>query len=136
MFEIRMGDADVGSAAVKRNGLYYHISCTCKPPSKEIHRVIMGNGNVKKDLGICVPAGDVFTLFARIPIKCFQGDGFTFELVRAVKGEFVVSSNMPFSHLDKLETARLQHTNGQTIIVIDSVPDPQDSDQTQEYPNR
>lgn len=136
MFEIHMGNAVVGSADVKRNGLYYHINCTCKPPSKEIHRVIMHDGSVQKDLGICVPTGNAFTLSARIPVKCFQGDGFTFQLVKIGKREIIVSSNMPFTHLDELESARLQHTNGQAVILIDSAPDPQDSGQIQEYQNR
>lgn len=136
MFEIRMGDAVVGSADVKRNGLYYHINCTCKPPSEEIHRVTMHDGSVQKDLGICVPTGNAFTLSARIPVKCFQWNEFTFELVRGTKGEYVISNNTPFTHLDKLESARLQHTNGQTIILIDSAPDLQDSGQIQEYQNR
>lgn len=119
MFEIRMGDAVVGSADVKKNGLYYHITCTCKPPNKEIHRIIMYDGSVQKDLGICVPAGNVFTLSARIPVKYFHGDDFTFELVPEAKGEYIISNNMPFDHLDKLETARLQYTNGQLKIITD-----------------
>lgn len=136
MFKIYMGDIDVGCAEVKRVGLYYHITCKCKPPSNQIHRIIIRNERFIKDLGICFPEGNEFRLFARIPVKCFQGDTFTFELVNSAKCEVVVSDNMPFAYLDKLETARLQLTNEQSIIVIDSVPSPQDSDQNQEYPNR
>ena len=119
MFDIHTGEVVVGSADVKRKGLYYHITCTCKLPSKEIHRVIMRDGCEQKDLGICVPTGNVFTLSARIPVKCFQGDNFAFELVRGTKGEYAISNNMPFPHLDKLEAARLQYTNGQSKIIID-----------------
>ncbi len=133
MFEIRTGTMAVGNAEVKRVGLYYHITCTCQPPSNEIHRIIMRNGNVQKDLGICVPSAGVFTLFKRIPVKCFPDATFTFELIDTAKESYIVRDNMPFAHLDKLESARLQNTNGQLSIIIDPVPDPQDSGQTREH---
>lgn len=136
MFEIHSNGVVVGSADVKRKGLYYHITCTCKPPSKDIHRIIMYSGSVQKDLGICVPSGNAFALSVRIPVKCFQEDKFTFELVRGTKGEYEIFDNMPFPHLDKLEAARLQYTNGQPRLIIDSAPIPQDSGQIPEHQNR
>lgn len=119
MFDIYLNSAVVGSADVKRKGLYYYINCSCKPPSNEIHRVIMCDTSYRKDLGICVPLGNVFTLSAHIPIKYFQGDEFTFELVRESKEEYVITNDMHFAHLDKLETARLYVANGQSRLIID-----------------
>ena len=136
MFNIRMGDAIVGRAEIIRKGLYYHITCTCNPPSNEIHRVIMTDGSVKRDLGICVPINDGFSLFARVSVKSFSQEQFHFELVNGSKGEFVVSNDAPFAHLDKLETARLQQTDGQFVIIINSILSQQDNGQIQKYPNR
>ncbi len=130
MFAIFAGNDIVGRAEVKQKGLYYHITCVCNPPTNGIHRIIMQENDIQKDLGICVPQGDEFTLFKRIPIKTFQGNDFMFQLVEPGKVAHIVSENMPFEYLDKLETARLQRTNGQLRIVIDSVPVPQDSDRT------
>ena len=90
MFDIHLNGAVVGSADVKRKGLYYYINCTCKLPSKEIHRVIMYDTSYRKDLGICVPLGDVFTLSAHVPAKNFQGDAFAFEVVRGAKEGYVI----------------------------------------------
>ncbi len=136
MFEIHMDNNVVGNATIYQTGLYYHIHCTCNPPSNEMYRIIMYNDSACVDLGICVPDGDVFTLFTRISAKSFRGDNFKFKMVRGVKGEYVVLANTPFEHLSRLETARLQKINGQLWIVTDSVPVPQDSGQSQEHPNK
>ena len=136
MFEIRMGNTVIGRADIRQRGLYYHVKCTCCLPNDQMYRILMRSDDVQKDLGICVPEGNAFTLFTRIPVKNFQGKNFSFEIVGRTKGEYIISDNMPFDHLDKLESARLQNTNGQIKIVIDSAPDPQDNGQTQEYLNR
>ena len=136
MFEIRMGNTVVGSADISQQGLYYHIKCTCHLPNDQMYRMLMRCGDVHKDLGICVPEGNVFRVFTRIPVKNFKGKDFTFEIVCGTKGEYIISNNTPFGHLDKLESARLQNTNGQIKIVIDSVPVPQDNDLNQEHLNR
>lgn len=119
MFDIRFNGTIMGNANVKQKGLYYYINCTCKLPNRELYRVVMYDKSFRKDLGICVPHGDEFTISTRVPAKCFQGDVFTFELVREAKGEYVISDNMHFTHLDKLETARLYVANGQPRLIID-----------------
>ena len=119
MYKIYMNGTVVGRADVKRKGLYYHITCTCKPPSMEFYRVIMYSRSDRMDLGICVPLGDVFTLSVHIPVKYFQGDEFIFELAREAKEEYVISNDILFTHLDKLETARLYVANGQSRLIID-----------------
>lgn len=136
MFTVNMGSAVVGSANISRKGLYYHVQCTCDLPGNALYRIIMRNGRTYKDLGICVPEGNVFTLFKRVSVKQFQGNDFTFEIVCENEGEYAVSDNVPFAHLDKLESARLRQTNGQMKIIIDPTPVPQDSDQNREHPNR
>ncbi len=136
MFEIRMGNAVVGNAEIEQKGLYYHIKCACKPTSSAIHRIIIHTKNTRIDLGICVPAKEVFTLSTQVPVKKLQGEGFVFELVNAGAGAYAVSDNMPFDHLDKLDAARLQHTNGRWTIVTDPAPIPQGSGQSRKCPNR
>lgn len=136
MVDIYMGDTCVGHAEIEQKGLYYHISCSCNPPSKEIHRIIMCSEGVRKDLGICVPKGNEFYLFARVPIKQFGGNNFSFELTNSETVGYAVAENMPFAHLDKLETARLQQTSGQSTIIIDPIPNLQDSGRNQERPNK
>ena len=136
MFKIYIGNTVVGQAEVKKNGLYYHITCTCNPPSNDLYRIIMTNKDVKKDLGVCVPKGEYFSLFTRVPVKLFEDGSFRFHLVNGRKGEYIVSDNTPFAHLDKLETARLQHANGQSMIIVDTALNQQDNGQIQEHPNK
>ena len=136
MFEIFYDNTVVGSAEMKREGLYYKMHCTCTPPNDRIHRITVSDGTAVRDLGICVPSGGKFTLTARLPVKCFQSEKLSFALVAQERTGIPVSDGAPFDRLDKLETARLVITDGQPEIVIDSVPDPQDSGQSQGYLNR
>lgn len=136
MFDIIYNNIVVGSAEIKREGLYNKIHCTCILPDDRIHRITVSDGITVRDLGICVPSGSKFTLTARVPIKCLQSEELSFSLVAHGRTGMPVSDGAPFDRLDKLEAARLVLTDGQPEIVIDPVPDPQDSGQSQEYPNR
>lgn len=136
MLEIRMGEKCVGYAQIDQKGLYYHVNCSCNPPGKDIHRIIMHSEGINRDLGICVPKGDEYYLFTRVPIKQFSGKSFTFELISSKDNGYTVADNMPFAHLDKLETAHLKQINGQSTIVIYPNPNLQDSGQSREYPNK
>ena len=136
MFEIFYEDTVVGSAEIKREGLYYKMRCICIPPNDGIHKITVSDGVTVRDLGICVPLNGKFTVTARLPIKCFQSDRLRFTLIPKTKAGIAISDGAPFAQLDKLEAARLVFSDGQPEIVIDSVPDPQDSGQSQEYPNK
>ncbi len=136
MFEIFCKNRVVGSAEIKREGLYYKIQCACTLPNEKFHRITVSDGTAVRDLGICVPSGSKFTLTARVPVKCFQSEKLSFALAAQERTGIPVSDGAPFDRLDDLEAARLQITDGQPEIIIDSVPDPQDSGRSQEYPNR
>ena len=136
MYEILMYDRCVGNADVKKEGLYYLITCTCLPPDTRIHRIKVSDGSKERDLGICVPDGTKFCLTSRVPIKHLKGECFSFTLTPEKDEGLPVAPEEPFIYLDKIETARLQITNGRPQIVIDPAPDPQDSGLSQEYPNK
>ena len=134
MFEICYKDAIIGRAEVKKEGLYYCFYCACTPPDKEMYRIHVNDGMTTKDLGICVPEKDQYTLVARVPVKYFKNDELVFVLTpaRLEKTFMPVTSDGPFEALDQLETARFQLENGQSGILIDPVPDQPDSGQNQE----
>ena len=125
MYEIIFGNKTVGNATVKKEGLYYKITCVCNPPSRKLHRITVGNGTTEIDLGICVPDENGFTLSARVPIKQLLGDNFLFSMVpndrRSAVSEnlegVLVETGGVFDRLDQLQTARLRVINGQSIIV-------------------
>lgn len=133
MFDIFFNEIVMGQAEMIKEGLYYKIHCTCSLPNSGIHRIIINDGETVRDLGICVPVGDKFVLKARVPAKTIKGDKLEFHLVAGKKSGIPVAAGMPFSALDQLETARLQVTNGQSEIIIDSAQDPQDSGQNPEH---
>lgn len=136
MFEIICNDKIVGTAEVEKEGLYYRIQCVCTPPNMEIHRIYVSDGQRKRDLGICVPIGTNFALTTRIPTKYLNGENLRFFLVQQNAGAIPVETDMEFYDLDKLETARLQVTNGQAEVIIDSAQDQPDSDQSQEFQHK
>ena len=138
MYDIYMDAQSVGQAEVIKEGLYYRFSCKCRLPDEGIYRITVTDGNNTKNLGICVPAGDLFCLTTRIPKKHFSGENLKFSLVPKDSQQTIipVETNKPFADLDKLASAHLQESDGKTEIIIDPVPVPQGSDQSQESPHK
>lgn len=136
MYSILFDNIPVGRAEVKKEGLYYKFVCTCTPPNKEVHKVKVFDGETEIDLGICVPIEQEFTVITRIPIKRLKGDRFSFRLVSGFNKGIPVATGKQFEYLHKIEAARLQTTNGQPEIIIDSSLNQQDSDPSQEYQNK
>lgn len=134
MYDILMDSQVVGQADVKKEGLYYRIVCRCKPLSEGIHRVRVENGEISRDLGICVPTGDDFSLTTRVPVKYLPGDKLTFQLIPKDAPQKVVpvAQDQPFAYLDMLESATLRENRDQAEILINPAQDPQDSDQSRE----
>ena len=126
----------MGHARIQKEGLFYKFVCSCTPPDGSVYRISVSDGEHRRDLGICVPQGDVFTLIARVPCKCLNGESLQFELTDKKITAIPVRSGEPFAHLDQLETARFHEENGQTEIILGQAPDPQDSDPSQELPNK
>ena len=119
MYKITLNGEQVGQAQVEREGLYYKITCICSFPDNEIHKIFVGDGESVVKLGVCVPNGNQFTLSTRVPIKYLPGDDLYFTIASNCPSDIPISSGKPFAYLDKLETARLQITNGQPSIIID-----------------
>lgn len=138
MYDIYMGTKVVGQAEVIKEGLYYRFSCKCTPPDEGIYRIVVSDAGNTKDLGICVPTGEWFCLVTRVPIKYLPGEKLEFSLVPKDKQEIAVpvATNEPFSKLDKLDSAHLQEFDDKMEIVIDPIPNQQDSDLSQESPHK
>jgi len=126
LYEIVFRNKTVGKAEVKKEGLYYKITCVCKPPNQKLHRIIVSDGITERDLGICVPDESGFSLTTRVPIKHIQGDNLSFSMKPHGENsadsqkqvEMPIQTGGVFMPLDKLEKARLRIKNGQPEIVI------------------
>lgn len=122
-FDITYNNQPVGKAKVSVEGLYYKVSCRCQLPEKVIYRIYLISGDVKLDLGICVPQDAYFVLNKKIPVKQIQKGEFSFyvyekrnheEIVRSIP----VANNLPFSFIAQLEQARLEIRGNQHYIMF------------------
>ncbi len=134
MYEIKWKGRTVGSASLKKEGLFYRIYCNCELPKPGIYRVTVTDGNGTYSLGVCVPNGGAYSCVARIPCKRLMGSDPSFLLTEGDERLSVpVEAAKPFAHLDKLSAARLRIANGQPEIIIDPVQCPQDNDQNPKH---
>ncbi len=130
MYDVLKNGSVVGSATINKEGLYYYIRCSVQLPKPEFCRVTITDGTNTSDLGICIPDGNAFSCVSRIPCKRLFGTDFKFTISNQTERKSVpIEDGKPFAHLDKLSAAHLHIANGQPEIMIDSIQDPQDSDQ-------
>lgn len=137
LYDIFMDTRVVGQAEVIKEGLYYRFSCKCTPPDGKIYKIAVSDGDNTKELGICVPTGEWFCLVRRVPVKYLPGEKLDFSLVPKNKEIAVVTveTDEPFDQLDRLDSSRLQESDGKTEILIDPAQDPPDNDQNRESPH-
>lgn len=135
LFDILMDTQVVGQAEMTKEGLYYRFTCKCTPPDDAVHRIVVSDGKHTRNLGICVPTGEWFCLVSRVPVKYLPGENLRFTLIPkdAHKEMIPVETDISFSGLDKLESACLQETDGNSEIVIDPNPNLLDSGPSQEF---
>ena len=91
--------------------------------SAGFHRVILSDGQKEWNLGICVPVNGEFQLEKRIPKKEISEGQCRFYIPkeqRAEKRRFAaVCSDIPFAHLDILESAVYGEENGEVGLLWD-----------------
>ena len=133
----------IGKAHVEKKGLFYHFSCQCTLPSASIHYVILESGDRQYNLGVCVPEGNKFRAYKRIPVKEFEKNDFRFRLLpKEEKSKIMIEpdSEKPFAYLQDLQDARLDISDTGKHIVLNKtkylIQDQQDSDPNQESQHR
>ena len=137
MYNVMWNGIAVGNVVVIKEGLYYRICCKCNLPDRGRFRILATAAGNILDLGICVPNGDAYCCVTRVPCKRFCGNAPVFTLINGDKSEGIpIADGQPFAHLDKLNTARLRHTNGQLQIITNPIQVPQGNDRNQEYPHK
>ena len=129
MWDIYYNDKVMGAANVKKEGLYYIIFCECTLPGDGIYRIIVSDGNTERNLGICVPTGNRFTLCARVPVKGLNEEKMTFRLApKDMRLSYPLETNKPFDPLDQLDSAHLEVSGEGVSVILDPAPIQQDSD--------
>ena len=98
-FEVYQDGKTVGTVALTREGLYYHIRCRCKLDAEAVTRLMWKQGHDYVSLGILVPMAGGFGLDTRIAVKKCPGEKPEFVLVekgRALRNPARPFLSMPF----------------------------------------
>ncbi len=121
--EILLGNDVIGTAAVSRAGLYYHICCNCMLSGKVIFKIVAECDNKSESLGICVPKGDSFGLEKKVPVKKL-GEGII--KFRAVPNHpnmherFIpIKPEEPFAYIERLQKSHLQKRENILGVVLE-----------------
>ena len=121
-YDVMRAGEKAGTVRVEKQGLYYSFSCRCSIPGKAVHRLMVICGNVRTDLGICVPVGAEFGVNRKLPCKQFPVGEPEFLLVsgRETGGrKFVpVYPEEPFAYMTKLKNAFMEIRDGQVGVSI------------------
>ena len=133
VYPVITDNQQVGTVTVKRQGLYFDFDCKCTLDKKQLYRLTLTVGDIRADLGVCVPQNGYFGLRTRLPVKRF-GTGEPVFCINTKQEKhnirhFPVCSDKPFPELSKLRTMCLVTHDGK-LYLKDRSRDPQDSDQT------
>ncbi len=116
--DIYLGEQQVGSAEVTREGLYYRFRCSCSLEGNSVCRVNVCG----QTLGVLIPRGELFCLETKLPAKRFANKIpiFSVQPNRPVlEGRFIpISPEEPFAYISRLKNAHLARQDGQLGIVI------------------
>ena len=120
--DIYLGDKQVGSGKISREGLYYNISCRYSFSGKVMYRLILQSPKGIHDLGICIPEQGQYILQKRIPIsKVGEGDLSIYPVPKGTREKdcFIpVFPDEPFAYLSRLKNAVLEYRDGKPGVKI------------------
>ena len=121
-YPVFRGQTQLGKVQLRKEGLYYCVSCRCHRPGDMIYRLAATVDGSRKSLGILVPMGDGLGLEKKIPISHLgQGsmDFFVLPTHEPLEGRFVpLSPKEPFAYLQDLKDACLAEQDGQVGVML------------------
>lgn len=130
-YAICLEEENVGRVVIQRQGLYYRFDCRCNLKKNHMYRLMMDQGGKLINLGIPIPSADGYWLVTKKPVKEFGGEEPNFRLAPKLQGnQFIpVYPDEPFSYLDRLQNAYMEHRDGVLGVVI-SAPGLPDNDRS------
>lgn len=122
VYEIMLADQCIGTAEVKKEGLYYRFHCRCMLSGEIMYQLVVMCAENKYNLGILVPVEDKFGIDTSLPIKKFGDGDFSFFVTPRhpdIGNKFIpIRADEPFSYLEQLNSAYLDVQNGVIGIAI------------------
>lgn len=102
-YELRLGETAVGTVRVRREGLYYALSCRCPRLRKGMFELIAG----EHDLGLLVPTGGTMGLECRVAVKRIGEGNIPFSLRERSDESVPIDAQTSFPYLQRLNEAYL-----------------------------
>jgi len=122
MFPIYYGQTECGNAVVERQGLYCTIHCECKVITKLPCKITLQTEDARINLGTCIRVGDIYVIDTKIPSKRINEKQMVFRIYipgsEDCDGFFPIGEDMPFPHLNRLDSARMRQSNGRTGVIF------------------
>lgn len=120
-YAVGLGEEKIGTVRLTRWGLYYEISCCCRPVGAQmLELVAQGNGWQEK-LGLLAPADGGLRLDRRIPVKRLgEGELTFFVLPREwmQQLQIPIRPEEPFAYLQQLHNAYLVQDGAEMWIEL------------------
>lgn len=112
-YQVMLEGQAVGTVELRREGLYYHLSCRCRMVDHQVHR-LYGDG---EKIGVLLPKNGELTLEARMAAKRLK-PGCVFSLEER-NGTFIpIRPGEAFAQLDKLRLGRLAFRDGEPGLFL------------------
>ena len=111
-FDVKRNGRTVGTAEVKREGLYYRIFCRCRVAGEGIQRLYAGG----EKIGVLIPESGELTLNTKVAAKRLN-EGCDFTIGENTGCFYPICPGEPFEHLDKLRAGRLSWRDGQAGLL-------------------
>ena len=117
-YQVELQDMPVGEVSVRKEGLYYHFTCTVRLRKNSRYRLLAISNEKEVDLGLCIPQGDAFGLSTKIPVKRFENGRYQFVLWnRSEKTAISLDEKSPFPDLRILPDCRFVRENGKAVLI-------------------
>ena len=120
-YEVTLGGQTVGTATVKIEGLYYHITCICHYSESELYRLCLTGNKGVVDLGRC-ESGRIIE--KRLPIKSVGDSGLQFSVneIRQDIKLYPLDEAIYGFDIKNLPQAYLRQKKGRLYLVITENP--------------
>ena len=104
----------MGRVELEREGLYYRLSCRCRVPDNEMHRLYADG----EKIGVLIPENGDLVLETKVAVKRLK-EGCSFSLEEKARNFIPIHPGEVFGHLGKLRQAKFAFREGEPGIFLE-----------------
>lgn len=117
-YPVMLGDTQIGSALVQKDGLFYTVSCSCGLTKTGRYRLFV-QGARREKLGLLVPGPTGYSVKSRILIsKLGQGDLAFFVAAEDESYVVPVTATEPFPYIAFLDEAHMYSRGNEVFVAL------------------